>query len=560
MSMLYVSPLIFFTYPPFVDVPQHLATLSVLRGLSDPSTGYAEKFLVEWFPNTNVGLFALDVLFRHMVSPLWEVKLFIIAYILSTALILLWIHRLVHGRWISAPWGVFLLFPFLYNSSLRLGLINYCMTISLFLLWLCIILDGIQDFLWKHCWIHCLLLGTIFLFHSQLYLFAGLCSIPVLFFLSDWKKRFRFCLGWMPSLLCFSFWYWKKFASSDGKIAFAGIDQGFGAEFVPVLGNIGSIVVHTIGFSRYVWWDKILLIFIGVMLWYWKPKHLFEGNNRAALVLWTIWLAVLCYFFLPLNIKLQFYISARMLILACFLSVILMASFRTHHSKRVIITATVLLPIVFFIKWVPFFQNVNASWTSAVQLLKQIPPHAKVLGLPFQQFEFEENDQEEHFPTHLHVASLYLLEQPGEIASNFMILPSSPIRYRHIETANIVLPDVRSNVKPWCALISGGWGSDSGYLLSRGTGAEWMSWLEATQKIQLIAQNGNWFLYQKIRPLILTNREIEGWWALLGCNKRIQPITNIWHIFKIDTRDTRRFDASVEWWRKQYGIWAGGQK
>ena len=549
-----MSPFFLFTYPPFVDVPQHLATLSVLKGMDDPSTGYAEKFIVEWFPNTNVGFFGVAHFLGRFMTLLWAVKMCILFYIVGLVVALIWLHRLVHGRNESPPWAFLLIFPFLYNSSLLLGLINYCMSLSLFFLWLCITLDGLGHFSWKHCLCHALLLLALFIFHSQTYLFAGLCSAFFFFLLAGLKNRLWFSIGWVPSITLFFMWYRHKFAFSSGKLSFAGLQQGFGSEFVPFIGNLQSIVANTIGFSRFVWWDKAILIMIAMILWWWRPDAKLFRDQCASAIWGVIVLSVLCYFLLPLNIKLQFYISARLLIIGCILCVVLFSGYIPRLPSRPLIIACVLLPVVFYIKWLPFYQRVNTSWNEATQLLRQVPSHAKVLGFPFLQFEFEEGNQEENYPTHLHVASLFLLAKTGEVASNFMILPSSPVRYRYPENENIIVPDVRANVKPWCAMLSGGWGNDSDFILSMGTGAGLMPWWVEKGMLKYVDGKGSWFLYKRIGDLTLTENELQEWWIPLTCNKRLDVLPNFLDIFRVDTSRNRKYDATIGWWRERYGI------
>jgi len=115
---------------PFIDLPDHLATATILRHYGEPTNRFAEYYSIGSFflkPNLFHILFCSSGLFP---SVEFANKVFYSIYVILLPLSLLLLIRAFHGN----PWYSLLSFLLMYNLSVSWGFAGFTMSVPLFLL------------------------------------------------------------------------------------------------------------------------------------------------------------------------------------------------------------------------------------------------------------------------------------------------------------------------------------------------------------------------------------------------------------------------------------------
>jgi hypothetical protein len=115
---------------PFIDLPDHLATATILRHYGEPSNQFAEYYSVGSFflkPNLFHLLFCSSSLFP---SVEFANKIFYSIYVILLPFSVLLLIRVFHGN----PWYSLLSFLLMYNLSVSWGFAGFTISIPLFFL------------------------------------------------------------------------------------------------------------------------------------------------------------------------------------------------------------------------------------------------------------------------------------------------------------------------------------------------------------------------------------------------------------------------------------------
>jgi len=120
LSILCVLPLWVCTYPPFTDLPQHAATISVALHWFDPSYGYQKIYDVNWAAS-QVFTHALTWALAHVLPLMVAMKLVLSAAFIGIPLSTLHLVRQHEGN----PWWVLAVFPLVYGYSTVWGFYNF---------------------------------------------------------------------------------------------------------------------------------------------------------------------------------------------------------------------------------------------------------------------------------------------------------------------------------------------------------------------------------------------------------------------------------------------------
>ncbi|MEW6112250.1 MAG: hypothetical protein AB1664_08985 [Thermodesulfobacteriota bacterium] len=115
---------------PFIDLPDHLATATILRHYGEPTNQFAEYYSISsffWKPNLFHILFCSSSLFP---SVEFANKIFYSIYVILLPLSVLLLIRTFQGN----PWYSLLSFLLMYNLSVSWGFAGFTISIPLFLL------------------------------------------------------------------------------------------------------------------------------------------------------------------------------------------------------------------------------------------------------------------------------------------------------------------------------------------------------------------------------------------------------------------------------------------
>jgi hypothetical protein len=539
LELLLLVPIGAADYLPYVDLPQHLATIAVLNGLDDPSTGYQDLFFTDLFPNTNVTFFWLTAGIARWLPLEAAVRVVIALYLLSLPPAVVWLAQVVRGEAGEAgadaghtdrtapPWAALLVFPLVYNSIVQWGFFNYLLAIPPFLVLVGLTLRYREGRASRRdlAWMVVLPVG-LFLTHAQLYLFAGASAAVLASLRLEARRRWAgLVLAWTPSMALFGAWYADRFVQPDAgsRLEFKGAGKGFGAEFLPLAARLGQAPDYL--FELYAGpLDTVLLaawlaLAVAWIRWGWVARPgarsgAGEGDRAGARgamdsrwfgVMALSLAALLCYFVLPIQLWLQYCLSSRMLILCPLLAVAAVAARAT--VRRALIVATVSLSVMVLALIAREHRAFDREMAPLSGLLEKIPPRQKVLGLSFTR-------RSEHAVSFvfLHAAAYYLTLEPGIIGHSFMILPSSPVRYRSPGQLSLIQPN--RELRPWCALLEGQ-AADADYLLVHGPDPGLMAALEP--QVQLVEQVQRWGLYRRVAPIVLSEERLGALRASLKC-------------------------------------------
>ncbi|MEO0108981.1 MAG: hypothetical protein ABIK62_07435, partial [candidate division WOR-3 bacterium] len=214
LTLLHLVPLWIVRFLPLVDLPQHLAFVSILRNYHSPGSGYPDEFRLRLFPAHN----ALHLYFCYPLSLVLGIEganqVFLSLYVVLMPLALFLLFRALRAN----RWLVLLGFLFIYNYNLLWGFVSSSMAIPLTLLLLALELNqlaAVNSFTglrgvanWA---VMAVLLVLIFLGHALFFLFAVVLFVVVLLFQSGWHLRtWVRLLALAPGLVLFGAWWQQQ--------------------------------------------------------------------------------------------------------------------------------------------------------------------------------------------------------------------------------------------------------------------------------------------------------------------------------------------------------------
>ena len=134
---LLILPLWLAPFPTLIDMPDHLARVSILRQLSDSSSPFTAYFHIQWAPVPYLGLEILLLGLMTVLPALTAMKMAV------TAILALWIygcHRLGLELAGGPTWMVIPASLLCYNGMFQYGYLSFCLGAGLYLvllsLWL----------------------------------------------------------------------------------------------------------------------------------------------------------------------------------------------------------------------------------------------------------------------------------------------------------------------------------------------------------------------------------------------------------------------------------------
>lgn len=173
-------PVMWATYPPMVDVPQHAAQIAGIRGTWNGSWSFAHLFDLKLFTPYWLG-YGLVLVLSYVTSTLLATKIVVAA----SACLLPWtIARFCNKAGTDPRWNwLFLLLPF--GFAYDWGFLNFYIAIPLAFLFLSVIVDsrrtnGSGTWLKIALWLH-------FLFFAHVLVTAFFCVIAVLLLAEPWE-------------------------------------------------------------------------------------------------------------------------------------------------------------------------------------------------------------------------------------------------------------------------------------------------------------------------------------------------------------------------------------
>jgi hypothetical protein len=357
----------------------------------------------------------------------------------------------------------------------------------------------------------------------------------------------RAVLVFLPSIALFAAWYAHSFAArpTGSSPRFETVARGFGARSVPILQRLNRVPDNLIDVYAGHQDEAILIaLCLVTVLWAGHPAWsriraaagrlvLIAGSGRLALAAGSRRLALatggrrlaiatggrrlaiaavsvaagIGYFVLPSELKLQYFVAARMLILSPLLALAAIPPSAPVRLRPWLIAAAPLLTVALLAVILREYRAFSRSMDPLDRLLEQVPPHQKLVGLPFSSYSIHAAHV-----AYLHIAGYYPARKPGVIGYSFMSLPSSPIRYRD---GALSLIEPERELRPWCALLDGQ-ADDADYFLTLGADRGLMAALAPA--VEQVDRIDAWALYRRTALISLSEARRAELRARVGCS------------------------------------------
>jgi len=522
--LLYVLPVWLARFLPFVDLPQHLAFVNILRNFNSPATDYARTCTLQLFPQHNV----LHLLICYPLSFLVGIeganRVFLTGAIVLLPLAMLHLLRTLNVR----REFVFFSFLFIYNLDLLWGFLSTALAIPLVLLLLSLELRWLGrneesksqkvrkskgpfdfstfrllDFLWLS-----LLFILIFLGHSLMFLFAAVLYIAVLSAAPGNRKRGLLALIPLVPVLVFLVIPWQTQAfgrSENGLLSM--VLGGF------QLSSLLARPLHFIADSGFRADDvgpfihKFLLVLAFTLIISHVARNRFGSLIRGRLLVPSllVMLSFAGYLLFPDAVSQAWFLNQRFAVF-CWLFLIPLTALLAERNPRIAQTASGpestrsvagarkgILLVATFILLVDAGNTLyrcigfDLETRPLARLVTQLPADRKVIGLPY---ELRTKPDLTGYEVFMHTGCYYQTFKRGYPGFSFASVRFSPIQYRDPSP----FLELGSEWSPWYAIFPEGWQFYDYYLVH---GEPRMPTKEDLERMKLIAREGRWSVYQR---------------------------------------------------------------
>ncbi|MDH5299191.1 MAG: hypothetical protein OEV91_09250 [Desulfobulbaceae bacterium] len=369
-------PIWWFRFLPMQDYPQHLFMVKVLQTFQDSGLDWSRYYDVD----LRIGPYSLFYLVTFFFSYFAGIesagKLFVSLYVLLVVALIIRESRR-SARQGHLPWGVLLLFPFMFHQIYYMGFANYLISIPLLFL----VMGDFEDF------VHGDLTGWSVLKHLGYLVALSLAHpftvlVAIVFMVAAAMVHYRAGRPTAPRALVapvvlavlFAGWYW---GAVPGEHAGAG-GAGWSMRWFSLYELLSYYAIMFIGQNR----DYSLLSAAALLLWAVVGFVLFrsEGGERDGatsapeLLFWG--LALLGYLVLPFWIKGYAYFNLRLAPVTYFLLALLAGQRRLTGQGKILLVAALAGIMV-----VPFLlhQRLSSETEEILPLLHKMERNAAVL-------------------------------------------------------------------------------------------------------------------------------------------------------------------------------------
>lgn len=434
-------PVLSFAYPPFVDYPEHAATIAAIAGRNDAA--FSQFFAVDLARSQYLLYYLLGNLFAIPFGAELGTRV-VTAIALASLPLTVAFYLRAHKR--PALFGA-LSVGVATHVYVFWGFINYALGVSLGVAALGCLAYLIRRPSWKTALAFSLTALLTFYAHAQVFAWLALASVVEWFVLSRavgggvWRKS----LGWgllsaVPSTLALAIWLRNSSVLEAGEGALrsgviANADEP--PRFVPVAETVRGFFDQSFTTYRDGSGEKIAVAFFAVLALLVLlrgharlfgaplPADATRAQNSYAPEL-VFLSAVAAWLFAPFSYKLIEPINHRFLPLALALLPTL-APLRLDAGKARALLASALLALSIYVGAVhkSHFREANDEMGELDDALARTEPGHKLVGLMF-----DRGSAVVPFAAYLHAHQYYQARVGGLAAWGFVELPKSPVVYR----------------------------------------------------------------------------------------------------------------------------------
>ncbi|MGM0577349.1 MAG: hypothetical protein ACQEXJ_16615 [Myxococcota bacterium] len=502
-----VVPLWVTSLLPFMDLPQHLATIRILHDLADPAFGMAPYYEVHLADTQYLAYyFAVDAL--AWLMPLEVANRVVLSLYAAGLPLAMAAYLRAFGR---DPAVALLAAPLAYNTFLFMGFVNYVAAFPILLWALAVLRRLIDDFSWIR-WTGLVAL-TVLLFYSHaqpflLYgLFAGIVGLTTPRGLHP-RHWWRQGLHLVPAVALLGVWIGRSRILAGAEEW----QQGHGGRNVspvdvrwePMLDRLSAFPRQLLDAYRGDADDVLLfaLLALGLVLFLFRrsspaAEEIADyGPRRAWLrertpeILAVVMAGI--YLLSPISYKWIWPISHRLAPLVVLFGLATLTWRRLPARPWLLVVPATALSLWAASVHVEKFEAFEDEAGAVREVVRQAAPGKRLTALIFDRGSEVVN----HAP-YLHFGQYYVVERGGVATFSFVDFPQSPVRY-----ADGAAPPRLPNRWEWTPHRfrfprHGRWYD---YFLVRDGGPEhprnpFGRW---DRRVELVARQGRWALYRKL--------------------------------------------------------------
>lgn len=436
-------PLLTCDWLPFVDYPQHVATVAAIHGQGGDAY-WSEWFVVEYARTQYLLVYVLGDWLAYLFGVEAASRLVSVITVAGLPLCVATFLR-AHDRPAIAAAAVA---PISVSTFVIWGFLNFAIAIDLALLSLAALAWLSRRPSWPRAAAFGVLALATFYGHAQLYAWLGLACIvqllamgPLVSWRQTWAATWRAAIASVPSIAATIWWLYasgvveRGDATERGGLAAEVQDQG--ASWMPIGDTLRQWLDHSFAIYRDGAGERIAIVFFALFLLFatfrgvdWaarrrsKPPQ--DGASRSIAPELVLLFAFFSYLFAPYSFKVIVPINHRFLPLAFALLPVLGPIAEARAAVRGLLGIACIAAAL----WVgethgERFDVVDDEMGELDEALAHTEPGKKLIGLIY-----DRDSSVVPLPMYLHAHQYYQSDVGGLAAFSFFEFPKSPVQYR----------------------------------------------------------------------------------------------------------------------------------
>jgi hypothetical protein len=439
-------PLVTCEWMPFVDYPQHVATVAAIHGQGGDAY-WSEWFVVEYARTQYLLVYVLGDWLAYLFGVEGACRVVSVLTVAGLPLCVAASLR-ANGRPALAAAAAA---PISVSTFVIWGFLNYAIAIDLALLSLAALAWLVRKPSWPRAALFGVLAIATFYGHAQLYAWLGLGCIvqllamgPLVSWRQTWAATWRAAIASVPSIAATGWWLYasgvveRGDATERGGLAEQVQDQG--ASWMPVADTLKQWLDHSFAMYRDGGGERIALVFFALVLSFaifrgveWasrartpKPWSPDTAASRTIAPELLVLFAFASYLFAPYSFKVISPINHRFLPLAFALLPALGPLVPVRASLRGLLgIASVAGAIYVGDVHADHFAVIDDEMGELEDALAHTQPGRKLIG-----FMYDRDSSVVPLPMYLHAHQYYQSRVGGLAAFSFFEFPKSPVQYR----------------------------------------------------------------------------------------------------------------------------------
>ncbi len=488
---------------PFMDLPQHLATVRVLHSYNDPLYGVSHYFAIALGHTQYLAWYFLVDWLTYLMPLETAARVVFSLYAVGLPLSLAALLR-AHGR---DPRVALLAAPFVYNPFLFMGFANYVTALPLVFWALALLQRQLDAFSWRGLLGLILVTTLLFYDHAQAFvLYGALAGVTVLLGARGLHPRHwcRQALHLAPVGVAMAWWLSQSLILAGAEEWHKGMG---GRNVAPVDIRFKPLLERFTSFPEFLLDaypddadEKILVAWLLILALAWvigrgTPQRQTPTTRdalRAHVPEALLATAFFIYLASPISYKWIWPIADRLVPAVALLALPALARQSTPYR-----TFTLVIPATVLALWMATLHADRARQFTT----EAGPIHAVVAkaerGKRLMSLIYQPQSMVMKWPTFLHFGQYYTVERGGMANFSFANFPQSPVLFPDEGGPPKVPPRFEWTPEVFTMADQGFWYD---YFLIRDANAARNPFGADRDKVELVVRDGPWALYRNLRP------------------------------------------------------------